>query len=319
MDKRKSSKVAVYFCNGIGNWLMMTPAIKALSDMHNSPVDIVMPSENGDSRMPIIHSICRKWNIVKNLILFPQQSFNPDQYKTLFTTSHCEPSQAKALFDQKGIKYRPAKWLRECIHEVEYYMDEVYRLGYKGAIPPIEIPLATMPTLKGGPKIAFYNGAASLSERYRWERKKWGGFNELAKTLRNYYDVDILYLGGSQEKDEGDKLAAEYPFVKSFAGKLNFMESAKALRQCGLLISSDSSMMHVAEAVNVPVIALFGSTMVSKNRPYYGNYRIVRGKCNYSPCQYHPQFSLCREYKCMDSITPGQVMQAAMEMEPIWH
>ncbi len=315
MDNCKKSKVAVYFCNGIGNWLMMTPAIQALSTLYNSPVDIVMPSENDDSRLPIIHSICKQWDVVNKLILFPDQDFYPSRYDVLFSTSHCEPSHAKALFDQQGIKYRTAKWLGECIHEVEYYMNETYRLGYKGPIPPIQIPATDQPKLGGGAKIAFYNGAASLSERYRWERKKWNGFNELAKELHNCYNVDIIYLGGKAESEEGNNLEGKYGFVKNFAGKLNFLESVNALKQCNLMISSDSALMHAAEAVNVPIIALFGSTMVSKNRPFSGNYKILRGKCQYSPCQYHPQFNLCREYKCMDSISVGQVMSTVMKMD----
>lgn len=315
MENRKKSKVAVYFCNGIGNWLMLTPAIQALSQLYNSPVDIVMPSENTDSRMPIIHSICQQWDVVKNLILFPDQNFYPDKYKVLFTTSHCEPSHAKSLFDQKGINYRSAKWLGECIHEIEYYMSEVYRLGYKGVIPPIRIPITDKPKLGHGIKIAFYNGAASLSERYRWERKKWTGFSALANELHNCYDVDIIYLGGKSEAKEGQELENKYEFVKNFAGKINFLESAYALSQCNLMISTDSALMHIAEAVNVPVIALFGATMVSKNRPFNGEYKIVRGKCRYSPCQYHPQFNLCRDYQCMKSITTGSVINIVMKME----
>lgn len=315
MDKCKKSKVAVYFCNGIGNWLMMTPAIQALSRLYDSPVDIVMPSENTDSRMPIIHSICKGWNLVKNLILFPDEKFCPDRYEVLFSTSHCEPSHAKTLFDQKGINYRSAKWLNDCIHEIEYYMNEVYRLGYKGPIPPIQIPKTKTPKLKDGVKVALYNGAASLSERYRWKRKKWNCFSQLANELHNCYDVDIIYLGGKPESKEGEVLEKKYGFVKNFAGKLNFLESAHALSQCNLMISTDSSMMHVAEAVNVPVIALFGATMVSKNRPFQGDYKIIRGKCRYSPCQYHPQFNLCRDYLCMDKITTGMVMNAVMEMD----
>lgn len=314
-SKPKSSKVAVYFCNGIGNWLMMTPAIQALSQLYNSTIDIVMPSENNDSRLPIIHSICKEWSIVKKLILFPDQDFNPDSYKVLFSTSHSEPSHARSLFDQKGIKYHPAKWLGEFIHEIEYYMNEAYRLGYKGPIPPIYVPLSDHPKLRGGKKVAFYNGAASLSERYRWERKKWHGFMELANELHNCYNVDIIYLGGKSESVEGEILANKFSFVKNYAGKLSFLESAHALSQCDLMISTDSSLLHAAEAVNVSVIALFGSTMVSKNGPFSGNYRIIKGKCRYSPCQYHTQFSSCREYKCMDSITSGQVMNAIMQVD----
>jgi ADP-heptose:LPS heptosyltransferase len=312
----KGSKVAVYFCNGIGNLLMMTPAIQALSKLYgDSKVDIVMPSEWNDYRAPIIKDILNRWGLIGKVISFPVDKFYPKSYKLLFTTAHCEPSQAASLFQQKGNKFGKADWLTDYPHEIEYYMSEVYGLGYKGLTPPIVAPMAEQPTLQGDkPKIAFYNGAASLSKRYRWERKRWDRFGELAEELHSYHGADIVFLGGKSEQKEGKRLAGKFEFVTNYAGNLSFMESVKALSQCKLMISTDSALMHAAGAVDVPVVALFGATMVSKNRPYSGKHAIVRGKCAYAPCQYRSQFYTCKDFKCMDSISVGQVMQAVREM-----
>jgi ADP-heptose:LPS heptosyltransferase len=309
------AKVAVYFCNGIGNLLMMTPAMQALGKLYDSKIDIVMSSNWNDYRSPIIKEVLDEWGLVNKVIMFPKDKFYPSRYKKLFTTAHTYPSQAGNLFQQKGEGYRQADWLNEYNHEVEYYMDEVYKLGYKGEIPSLDMPIADKPLLKGNkPKVALYNGAARLSQRYRWERKNWGKFDELAEEIHNFYDTDIIYLGGKSEQKEGDRLVKEFGFVTSYANKLTFMESAKAVKQCDLMISTDSALMHTAEVVDTPVVALFGSTMVSKNRPYKGKYSIVRGECTYMPCQYRSQFYTCKDYKCMDSISTGQVMKAVREM-----
>lgn len=315
-DVLKNSKVAVYFCNGIGNLLMMTPAIQALSKLHNgTKVDIVMPSEWNDYRAPIIKEIFNHWALVGKVISFPVDKFYPKSYKLLFTTAHCEPSQAASLFQQKGNKFGKADWLTYYPHEIEYYMNEVYGLGYKGLIPPIVAPMAEQPVLQGDKRrIAFYNGAASLSKRYRWERKRWDKFEALAEELHNYYGADIVCLGGKSEQKEGKRLASKFSFVVNYAGNLSFVESVKALSQCKMMISTDSALMHAAEAVNIPVVALFGATMVSKNRPYSGRHAVVRGKCAYAPCQYRSQFYTCKEFKCMNSISAGQVMRTVSEM-----
>lgn len=315
-NKTENFKVAVYFCNGIGNLLMMTPAIQALSRMYDgSKIDIVMPSEWNDYRSPILKEILDNWDLIDKIISFPKEQFYPNKYKQLFTSIHCEPSQAASLFQQKGNKYDKANWISEYTHEVEYYMNEVYKLGYKGTTPPVVIPMARKPLLRrDNPKIAFYNGAAALSKKYRWERKKWDKFGGLAQELHNYYGAEIIYLGGGHEQEEGERLSKEFDFVTSYAGQLSFLESVKALSQCRLMISSDSALMHVAQAVDVPVVALFGSTLVSKNRPYFGKYNIVKGKCKYVPCQYHTQFSLCEDFVCMQSITVGQVMKSVRDI-----
>lgn len=312
MKNKSQPQVAVYFCNGIGNLLELTPAIQALSKLFdNTTIDIVWPSEWNDYRASTVREILDSWDLINRVISFPAEEFHPEKYKLLFSTGHGEPSQAASLFLQKGNKFEPASWMSEYPHEIEYYMNEVYRLGYRGNIPQIVIPRANKPIFRGKKqRIAIYNGAAQLSEKYRWERKKWKKFAKLVKVVYNYNKGNIVYLGGSSEKEEGERLEKQFGFVKNYAGKLSFLESVKALSQCDLLISSDSALMHAAEAVNVPVVALFGATLVSKNRPYFGKYEIVRGKCIFAPCQYTSRFSTCKNYACMDSITVGDVMRA---------
>jgi ADP-heptose:LPS heptosyltransferase len=323
MQKQKPTKrpphpkVAVYFCNGIGNLLMLSPALQALSQLYdNSKIDVVVPSEWNDYRKSIVLEILNEWGLVNKAILFPEQKFYPQRYKQLFITSHNESSQAFSLFKQKGNSFTPASWLSDSMHEVEYYMNEVRKLGFEGATPPVTVPLIKKQLkLKGKrPKIAIYNGAARLGKMHRWERKTWDKFDNLAEQLHNYYKVDIIYLGGNSEIEEGKRLAATYPFVFNYAGKLSFLESVKVLSQCKLLVSTDSALMHVAEAVNVPVVALFGATLASKNRPYsYDKYRIVRGKCRFAPCQYTNMFVTCNDYTCMTGMQVGDVMQATIK------
>lgn len=314
--KRNKPKVAIYFCNGIGNLLMMTPAIQALSLMYdNSKIDVVMPSEWNDYRAPIVRQVLEGWDLINKIISFPKDKFDIGSYKLLFTSAHGELSQASALFGQKGNPFEKAKWLDEYPHEVEYYMNEVYKLGYKGITPPIVAPMASKPILKGSkPRIAFYNGAANLSNKYRWGRKKWGGFADLAQEVYNYYEAEIICLGGKGEKEEGQELANKFDFVTNYAGSLSFLESVKALSQCDLMVSTDSALMHAAEAVKVPVVVLFGATLVSKNRPYFGEYEIVRGKCEFAPCQSHFRFQTCNDFICMKNITTGHVMNAVRKL-----
>lgn len=314
------NKVAIYFANGIGNFLLMTPAIQALSKYYNSKIDIVIP-KSSDIRYESVKEICDKWNIINKIIVYPKDRFKINSYEILLTIPHCYPSEIGDLFKQKGIVHDNPNWMVSGIHEIEYCMNAVYNLGYTGEIPRIHVSLPDGPIIIKSQKdkerkiIAFCNGAALLSKRWRWERKKWDKWLELANLFENYYNVGIIYLGGKSEEKEGEELQKRNKNITSYAGKLSFVESVKALSQCNLLISTDTAIMHASESVQVPVVALFGATSVSKNRPYNNRFEIVRGRdCQFVPCQYHWRFNLCQDYKCMKSITVGDILKAVRKI-----
>jgi ADP-heptose:LPS heptosyltransferase len=67
--------------------------------------------------------------------------------------------------------------------------------------------------------------------------------------------------------------------------------------------------MHIADALNVPLIVLFGSTLASKNGPYMNKKaRLVQSLLSCAPCQNTPNFHICETYQCMADISPGDVM-----------
>ena len=66
--------------------------------------------------------------------------------------------------------------------------------------------------------------------------------------------------------------------------------------------------MHIANALNVPMIALFGPTFMAKNGPRSKKARIIKADMDCVPCQDAPAFWSCEKYRCMESITAGDVM-----------
>ena len=72
--------------------------------------------------------------------------------------------------------------------------------------------------------------------------------------------------------------------------------------------------MHVADALNVPLIALFEPTLITKNRPVNknshiltSNYCLVGKDCN--PCQYTDRFTLCQDNQCLKKISVDDVIK----------
>ncbi|MBC7658606.1 MAG: glycosyltransferase family 9 protein [Chitinophagaceae bacterium] len=122
--------------------------------------------------------------------------------------------------------------------------------------------------LKFGRWLAIAPGAA-----YETKRAPLQLFQEITELLSQtvkqdkffeHQTVGLLFVGNEQERDIAlailDKVDWKGP-VLNLAGKLNLWETALALREADALLCNDSALLHVAEAVGVPVAALFGPTV----------------------------------------------------------
>ena len=130
----------------------------------------------------------------------------------------------------------------------------------------------------------------------------------------------VVLVGGPNEK-ESIQLEKEYcGKIYNTAGKLSLLESAELLKHARIVVSNDTSVSHLAEAVSTPVIVMFGSTVKEFGyAPFLAESQIVetkevlscrpcsrdgRGKCG------NPNY-LC----CLTNITPQYVLSLIPELE----
>ena len=296
-------KTIVYFRNGIGNFIMMTPAIRALAALDASgKVDICLADDWKDSRMPAVREIAEKWDLVDSVITYPREPFKHD-YDLYFYVHHTEGSVALNYFIEKG----KALWHLQSwgeMHEIDYYMEHVRKLGSKLLCPDQFVPIAHEPTIIKGheqPVIGLGNGAFVSK---MWDKKRWPHFNHLAKTLKRYFNVKIALIGSSKELAEVDRDLVDYDCID----KLTITQTAKMISQLDLFITTDSGNMHIADALKVPMIALFGATYLSKNRPVSREAIVLRAGYPCQPCQGKEKFNTCTKYRCMEDLSVGDVM-----------
>ena len=337
MPKRRTRKipgstpenlVAVYFRNGIGNFIMLTPAIKALCEMHNAKVDIVLDPNWSDSRTDSVRELCNKWPLVNEIVEF-DNTFNKDKYEQLFYSRHGETSDAYYYFERyAGYDAEPVNWRAEKLNEVDSYMNEVYRLGYVKDAPSLYCPkgqrslnIYENPTNKDmlSLKVGLCNGLFEGST-WKWERKGWPYFGELIDLLNRFFGHSkfriFLFGKGNREKKWGREMSERAYNVVDCVNNMNMMETIHMLRQCHLFITTDTGLMHVADAHDIPMIVLFGPTLVSKNGPYNKDHRIIRSPMPCAPCQASPRFHVCEEWKCMEALKPEMVFTEVREYLP---
>ena len=145
----------------------------------------------------------------------------------------------------------------------------------------------------------------------QWPGKRWPAshFDTLAGMVVEKIDANVLLLGGKKDVF-CDDIAKNHKNVYSFAGQLGIIESAAALIECDAIVSNDTGMMHVAEAVEHDVIGIMGPTSNEFGcYPYREGSRVIELNMWCRPCSKNGQGPCIRWGKrpCLQDITPSLV------------
>lgn len=154
--------------------------------------------------------------------------------------------------------------------------------------------------------------AISTGTSERWLSKKWGldnYSNLIAKLIEN--DFEIILVGSSLELEDSEILLKKYPEIKSFVNKTNLTELKNLLANVDIFIGNDSGPTHIAAAVGVNTITIFGSTDIKhcvKFMPYTGIHEYLKPneeiKCH--PCY---KTKCPTNMECMQSIKVDNILE----------
>jgi heptosyltransferase-2 len=205
-------------------------------------------------------------------------------------------------------------------HEQFYYLELIRRAGWldtSGEEKCISLRLA--PGLReqaenrllaagSRPKalrVAIGAGAAYGSAKC-WPPEK---FADVANRLTTQFDADVILFGTPAESSVSSAIAAAMrrPPI-DLTGKTAIADLPALLSQCHLFIGNDSGAMHVAAAVGLPVVAVFGPTDPHGTAPVTPRCTVIQEKPYCSPCF----LRRCpTDHRCMTRVTPDAVEAAA--------
>jgi heptosyltransferase-2 len=140
--------------------------------------------------------------------------------------------------------------------------------------------------------------------------KRWPieNYVAVAKHLAEKQNAKIVIFGAAADEALAGELAALVPGAENRAGKTTLAEFMTALEESRLVICNDSGAMHLASALGVPTVAIFGSTEPELTGPMGSRTAVLRHHVPCSPC-------FLREcpidFACMRSITPEMVIALA--------
>lgn len=198
----------------------------------------------------------------------------------------------------------------------DWYLEPLERLGFSTPSrrpefesTPEELN-AARERLGPGSFIGVAPGARHATKRWPPER-----FGEAARRLSEAWGWRVMILGSSEDAAVALEVAQRAgPQVVNRAGKTTLRESAAELSLCSVLLSNDSGAMHLAAAVKVPVVALFGPTVREFGfvpaTPRAEVVEVPGLKCR--PCALHGLVRCPQgHFRCMIDISVDQVMAAA--------
>jgi len=151
-----------------------------------------------------------------------------------------------------------------------------------------------------------------------WGSKRWPYYRELAERLAAR--VGILVVGGPEDAglaaDITAAVARSGGQAVSGCGRLTVRQAAEAIRRAAVLVTNDSAPLHLAQAVDTPTVAIFGSTVPSFGfGPRGPRDRVVQVDglpCR--PCSAHgPPSCPLGHHLCMKSLSVQDVLQAIEE------
>jgi heptosyltransferase-2 len=216
---------------------------------------------------------------------------------------------------------RKKNWYQDCRPVAERYFDAARDLDVApdGAPPDLFLApeavreaadwLARRGMAQERPLVALAPGAAHATKR--WPLEHWHAL--LRRITAEGFDV--VLVGGSDDVSVGNALARNADGrVANMAGQFGLQGTGAVLQRARVVVSGDTGVMHMATAVQTPVVALFGPTVRQFGFfPYTHRAEVVELTLECRPCSSKGS-SRCPlgHHRCLGELSPDLVFQAVL-------
>ncbi len=333
----KPLRILIEMKHGLGDCVCMIPAIAAIRK--NYPDAYIAMIVSGKANRDIFeHSQIHidkfyyfslknrsKWHTIKTLFDLRIKSFTHGIMATMTPKKkgillfrmlgifHCFGEQYEGLNfldldNQLHFVKRNLRIIREFCPVIEsdqprLYADEAEGKKFEGILHSGRGKIAVN---IGGADKNYYKGQYVYTRDWGRERMR-----ELVECLTELKGYDIYLLGGALEEgllsDYQEILEKEH--VYNFVNRTTIGETIYLLSKCELSIGVDTGMQHVADALGIPTVSVFGPTNPKTHGAYSNKAVFVqRHPCIF--CQYcfdTDAYYTCPDRKCLNQISPKKV------------
>ena len=199
------------------------------------------------------------------------------------------------------------------VHPVERYLAVGPMLGFTDGAPDFSFPIPPEASTRIDALLDYYDiGKARLvvmAPGTNWQTKEWrgDGFAEVARHLLQK-GLAVTLIGSDGERAVCDEVAGLAPGTVNLVGETTLPELAALIRRALLCVSNDSGPMHLAAALDRPVVGIFGPTDPIWAGPYRRIDAALRVELACSPCYLRELGECPNGHACMKEMTAARVI-----------
>jgi heptosyltransferase-2 len=207
-------------------------------------------------------------------------------------------------------------------HQIDYYLKLVNYLGFpistrapllkieKEQVARMRQKLGSLGIKDNEPLVGLTPGS-SYGPAKQWPTAK---FAKLSELVNKKLGARIIVLGSQNDQDIAQRiLPPGRNLGYDFTGRTSLAEAMALISQCRLIITNDSGLMHVAAALQVPVVAIFGSTDPEHTGPMGEHCRVLKKVLPCSPCF---KKNCPKNRECLEAISVEEVYA---EVKNLWN
>lgn len=227
------------------------------------------------------------------------------RYGLLNVMHHDNPSAPRpmvsfyaALANAPATQVPPPSALpRPALHvPEEKVLDTVSRLGLHVAKP-----------------LVLFAPGAEFGSAKRWPTSH---FASLAKAIQQERpEVQIALLGSGKDKEVCDEITTQVAGVRNLAGVTKLDEAVALIAKADAMVSNDSGLLHIASALNRPIVAIYGPTDPLHAPPFSDMAKSLYLALECAPCKQRE--CPLGHHRCMRDIKPEMVWEPLNAMLPV--
>lgn len=337
---RNAKKVLVRGTNWIGDAVMTLPALASIRKTFPS-AEIHMLAK------PWVAEVYKLSPDIDRIFLFRE----PGEHEGIFGKMNLASELRKERFDvaiylQNAIEAAIIGWLAripvragydsDCrgfllthrvprtkeirsVYQVDYYLHLVQSLGCQPVPRGVSLSATGIAEkaerglrergLPGAPVLVGLAPGAMYGPAKRWFPERFG---MVAKELERLFQARVIIFGSKGDAEAAHAVQdAMGGTAVDVVGRTDLSEAIALISRCNIFITNDSGLMHVAGALGVPTLAIYGSTNPVTTPPPGENSVIVRKETPCSPCLK----KVCpTDFRCMEDIQASEVIETAKAM-----
>lgn len=274
VPKERKTKIFVRMPNWLGDVVMALPTLRALRESRPD-AEITLFARSG--YLPLLNQLA----VADRCLGIPVKPFESFKFFAQFeknrpdvTLAYTNSLRGDIEMWLTGAKLRGGLWRQgywrplinagakvsqkelKSTHQTQVWEKMFVAMGLK-----TKVSYAPLQKSNARGPVGFVPGSANTPQK-RYPAAQW---RELAKKL----DEEVVLFGAPGEKMIGEQIAKDLKNVRNLIGQTDMAGLAEELAKCRLVVGNDTGAMHLANALGVPTLVIYGPTSPTVTRPIF--------------------------------------------------